>query len=77
MPPPSKPPQKKKAGDAVMLARYLGLAFLLPMMAFAGWLAGDYLDRTLHTTRWTTICLVIGIALGFVQLIRELLRDAK
>ena len=73
-------PEKNKndaAFSMVFVARYLGLAFLIPMTAGAGWMLGGYLDRTLGTGWLTITCLVIGIAGGFIQLLRELLRDAK
>jgi F0F1-type ATP synthase assembly protein I len=71
--------QKQKdggAGSMTMVARYLGLAFLLPLTAGAGWALGSYLDRTLHTGYWAITCLILGIVGGFIQLIRELLRDS-
>jgi len=65
------------ASSMVFVARYLGLAFLIPMSAGAGWLLGSYLDRHLNTSYWSTICLVLGIVGSFIQLIRELLRDSN
>ena len=59
------------------VARYLGLAFLIPIAAGGGWVVGSYLDKTLKTGYWAVICLLLGIVGGFIQLLRELLRDAK
>ena len=59
------------------LARYLGLAFVIPIAAGGGWALGSYLDKTLHTGYWATTCLILGVVGGFIQLLRELLRDAK
>lgn len=60
----------------VMVARYLGLAFLIPISAGAGWMIGQYMDKQLHTGYLALTCLVLGIIGSFIQLIRELLRDA-
>ena len=65
------------ASSMVFVARYLGLAFLLPMSSAAGWMLGSYLDRHLHTGYWSMTCLILGIVGGFVQLLRELLRDSN
>ena len=37
------------ASAMVSVARYLGLAFLIPMSAGAGWMLGAYLDKHLGT----------------------------
>jgi F0F1-type ATP synthase assembly protein I len=58
------------------VARYLGLAFLIPISAGAGWMIGEYLDKHLNTGYWSLTCLILGIIGSFIQLIRELLRDA-
>ena len=72
-----KPKDDSAASPMVFLARYLGLAFLIPMSAGAGWMLGSYLDRHLHTGYWSLTCLILGIVGGFVQMLRELLRDAN
>jgi hypothetical protein len=59
------------------VARYLGLAFLIPIAAGGGWAVGSYLDKTLKTSYWAITCLLLGIVGGFIQLLRELLRDAN
>ena len=72
------PKQPYSAGASmVAAARYMGLAFVIPMGAGAGWIAGKFLDSKLHTTYWMTICLLLGIAGGFIQVIREVQRDIK
>jgi uncharacterized protein YneF (UPF0154 family) len=70
--------EKDSAGASmVAAARYMGMAFMIPMGALAGWIAGKFLDSKLHTTYWITICLLLGIAGGFIQVIREVQRDLK
>lgn len=65
------------ASSMVFVARYLGLAFLIPMSAAAGWMLGAYLDRHLHTSYLSMTCLILGIVGSFIQLLRELLRDSN
>jgi len=54
----------------VQVARYSQLAFVLPAATFVGWLAGAALDRWLHTGWLYLVGLIVGIAAGFVELIR-------
>ena len=58
-------------------ARYTSIAMTLPASTFAGYLIGSTLDQWLHTTYLTIVFLLLGIASGFVQLIRMLLRDMQ
>jgi hypothetical protein len=70
--------QKDTAATSMAsVARYLGLAFLIPIAAGGGWAVGSYLDRTLKTGYWAITCLILGVVGGFIQLLRELLRDSK
>jgi F0F1-type ATP synthase assembly protein I len=71
--------QEDRANGTSMasLARYLGLAAALPMGAAAGYVIGGYLDSTLHTQFLRTACVVVFVIGGFIQLVRELLRDVK
>jgi len=61
----------------VLVGEYTSLAFLLPVSAFIGYLLGYLLDKQFGTT-WIYIAgLIFGIAAGFVQLIRQLMRDTR
>jgi F0F1-type ATP synthase assembly protein I len=52
------------------LARYSQIAFIFPSATVAGWLLGLALDHWLHT-HWLYLAgLILGIAAGFVELIR-------
>ena len=67
---------KDKRNDAyVMLGRYLGLATLLPATTFVGYAIGYLLDKAFGTTYLKIVFLLIGIAGGILQLVRELLKD--
>jgi F0F1-type ATP synthase assembly protein I len=58
------------------VGRYTTLAFLMPSCVFVGYLLGWGLDKLLGTT-WIYIPgLLFGIAAGFVELIREVQKDA-
>lgn len=58
-------------------ARYMGMAFMIPMGSGAGWLVGTFLDSKLKTGYWMFICLFLGTVGGFIQMILEVMRDAK
>jgi ATP synthase protein I len=61
----------------VQAARYSQLAFVFPAALVAGWLIGAALDRWLHTTWLYLAGILLGIAAGFFELIRTVLRDTK
>ena len=56
-------------------ARYTAIATTLPASAFAGYLIGHWMDAWLSTRFLTIVFLMLGIAGGFAQLIRQLMRD--
>jgi F0F1-type ATP synthase assembly protein I len=70
-------PQSKVKEKPVMaqVAHYLGLATILPACVFVGWLMGYGLDRWLGTSFFQVVFLILGVVSGFVQLIRDLMRD--
>jgi len=73
--PPMK--QAKNGNPWEMAGRYTALAMLLPAATFVGYAIGYVLDRWLGT-KWIYLpCLLVGIAAGFVELVRELLKDTR
>ncbi len=58
------------------LGRYTTLAVTLPAATFAGYLLGHLLDRLFHTDFLYVVFLLLGIAAGFLELIREVQKDA-
>ena len=56
-------------------ARYTAIATTLPASAFGGYILGYALDGWLGTTYLRVVFLLLGIAGGFSQLIRMLVRD--
>jgi len=75
MSPKDENPERKNAW--VQLARYSQLAFVFPAATIAGWLIGAALDRWLHTTWLYLAGILVGIAAGFVELLRTAMRDTK
>jgi F0F1-type ATP synthase assembly protein I len=66
----------KKSWPA-LVGEYTSLAFMLPIATFVGYALGYMLDKALGT-HWIYIPgLLLGIAAGFVQLIRHLMRDTR
>jgi F0F1-type ATP synthase assembly protein I len=61
----------------VMVGEYTSLAFMLPVCALIGYVLGYLLDRELKTTWLYIPGLILGIVAGFVQLIRQLMRDTR
>ncbi len=70
--------KSEKKNAWVQVAKYSQLAFVFPAATVAGWLIGTALDRWLHTTWLYVAGLILGIAAGFVELIRAALSaDSK
>jgi F0F1-type ATP synthase assembly protein I len=61
----------------VQVGEYTSLAFMLPAATLIGYAIGHLLDRALGTTFLKIVFLLLGIAAGFVQLIRQVLRDTS
>lgn len=61
----------------VLVGEYTSLAFMLPVATLIGYALGYLLDKAFHT-HWIYIPgLFLGIAAGFVQLIRQLMQDTR
>ena len=59
------------------MGEYTSLAFLLPAATFVGYIIGYLLDKVFHTHFLYIVFLILGIAAGFVQLIRQIQRDTR
>ena len=75
-PPPTDDGNEKKS-FWLQFARYSQIAFVFPAALVVGWLIGAALDRWLHTTWLYLAGILLGIAAGFIELIRTALRDTK
>lgn len=67
----------RKKNFAAQVGEYTTLAFLLPAATFIGYLMGYLLDKAFHTHWFHIPFLILGIAAGFVELIRQLIRDTR
>jgi F0F1-type ATP synthase assembly protein I len=74
-------PENRDSGQRenfwVQVSRYSQVALTLPAALVVGWLIGAGLDRWLHTTWLYLAGMLLGIAAGFVELIRTVIRDTK
>jgi len=76
-------PDNKQSGDKgdrsfwIDMARYSQLAFILPAATLVGWIIGVLLDKWLHTSNLYLVGLLLGIAAGFIELIRTVLKSEK
>jgi len=77
MPAPENRDPDKKKNPWVQISRYSQLAFMLPAATVAGWLLGSALDHWFHITWISIVGLLLGIAAGFIELIRTVLRDSS
>jgi len=68
---------KRKKSFAALVSEYTALAFLLPTATFVGYAIGYLLDKAFGTRFLYLVFLIIGIAAGFMQLIRQVSRDTR
>lgn len=59
------------------LGRYLSLALTLPASLVAGYIFGAFLDRVFHLPILRALGILLGVAAGLVQVLKELSRDEK
>jgi F0F1-type ATP synthase assembly protein I len=76
-PTPDRQDSEQKENFWVQATRYSQLALIFPAAVVVGWLGGTALDRWLHTTWLYLAGLLLGIAAGFIELIRAVLRNSK
>ena len=76
MSPLPEDPERKKS-PWVQFGRYSQIAFLLPAGTVAGYLLGAALDRWLHTAWIAVVGLILGSVGGLIELIRTVSRDTK
>ena len=56
------------------VGRYSALAFILPASTFVGYAIGYLLDRAFGTNFLYLVFLLLGIAAGFIRLLRDVQR---
>jgi MFS family permease len=60
-----------------LLGKYLGLMFLLPSAAVAGYFIGLFMEHYTHWGWLRPAGIVLGIIAGLVKLFQELSRDSS
>jgi F0F1-type ATP synthase assembly protein I len=58
------------------IGKYTSLALLLPISTIVGYLMGYGLDHLFHTSWLRWVFLALGTIAGFIELLRELDKDA-
>jgi F0F1-type ATP synthase assembly protein I len=76
-PRPASDGENPKRNFIVQAARYSQLALTLPAATVVGWLLGTALDRWLGTSFLSVVGLLLGIAAGFVELVRTVARESN
>ena len=71
MAPNDKKPYWAQLGD------YASLGVMFPAAIFVGYFMGLGLDHLFHTTFLKIVFLILGIAAGFVELVRVATRNSK
>ncbi len=71
----AEPPPNRDERDAwAQIARYSEIGFIIPAAVLLGYILGWMIDHWLHT-HWAAIAgVVFGAVVGFVQMIRGVLR---
>ena len=64
-----------KNGLYQQFGKYYGLAFLLPTCILVGYVIGYLLDKLFKTHFLYIVFLLLGVAAGLIELIRELNQD--
>ena len=68
---------RPKKSLLVQVEEYVALALMLPIATLVGYGMGYLLDQLFHTGFLRIVFLVLGIVSGFVQIIRQLSREAR
>jgi len=61
----------------IWLGKYLSLGLTLPAGVAAGYLLGALADRWLHIPFFRVLGILLGMAAGLAQVLRELARETK
>jgi F0F1-type ATP synthase assembly protein I len=69
---PSRPDK-----SLIWLSKYLSLALTLPASVVAGYIFGALADRWLHISFLRVLGILLGMAAGLIQIVRELTREDK
>jgi len=65
----------RKDSLPVQIGKYYGMIFILPAAALVGFGIGYALDKVFHTSFLKILFLLLGVAAGVIDLVRELSKD--
>jgi F0F1-type ATP synthase assembly protein I len=65
----------RRANPLIWLSKYLSLALTLPASVFAGYVLGAFADHFLHRSWLIALGILLGMAAGIIQIVRELSRE--
>ncbi len=71
------PAERRERTALQQVMKYSELGFLLPACTFVGWAIGAALDRWTGKHWMTLAGVLIGVVIGFVQMIRTALRASR
>jgi F0F1-type ATP synthase assembly protein I len=74
---PANNSDSSKRKFVLQAARYSQVALTLPAATVVGWLIGVALDRWLGTSFLYLVGLLLGIAAGFIELVRTVTHESK
>lgn len=66
---------KKQEGPHAWFGKYLSLALMLPACVGGGYFIGVGFDSAFHKNFFVPIFILLGMAAGIVQVVKELSRD--
>lgn len=61
----------------IWLSKYLSLALTLPASVFAGYVLGGLADHYLHKPILIALGIMLGMAAGLIQILKELSREGR
>ncbi|MFL6415662.1 MAG: AtpZ/AtpI family protein [Bryobacteraceae bacterium] len=70
-------PRQENTKSMIWLAKYLSLALTLPASVLAGYILGSFADHFLHLPILRAVGILLGMAAGLMQILREISRDEK
>jgi len=65
----------KRDNLPVEVGKYYGMIFVLPAAVLVGYGIGYGLDKVFHTSFLKIVFLLLGVAAGIIDLLRELSKD--
>lgn len=68
---------QRPSNPLIWLGKYLSLALTLPASVFAGYILGSFADHYLHRSWLIALGILIGMAAGLFQIVRELSREER